>query len=299
MKYIALFLFLFCLAVTAGAQETYYSIFSYDHFIPDVRINDRSVSLQTDLYPQWYYTHSASNDMRWVRANDSSLAMFWASQGDTILHILCELSGIEWQEQEFDIRLLRYFPSAGSSSPLILPIGGIMRGQLIEASPIPHIEQFYLIYLLSKRMLDQAVYPRLNFALRIASHPLMRHSPYRRDNLALLLAYATSESIMGIDSTQSALESAFIKNRMPGLEIFKRYFLNKWVLTPDNTLADLISRESYSSPLVIATRPPKRKSNDLALHPVKFIEGLPLKGKLGFYVRITDKGALVVDSIDV
>ncbi len=297
MKFVYTIIVLVCMAVSTGAQETYYSVFTYDHFIPEVEINDKPVSLQRDLYPEWYYSHSVKQDMRWVREHDSSLVAFWNNKGDTLLHVLCELSGIEWQEQTLQIYLLRYFPSPGSSSPFMFPVGGIKKGVLIESVPVQNVQEFYFVYLLAKRMLDQSVYLPRHLALQIASHPLMRHSPYRRDNLALLLAYSTFESVVGIDSAKNALNSAFIKRHMPGLLIFKRYFLNKWVLTPDNTLRDWVAQVSYSSPLVQATRPP-RPVKKTSTKPIQFIEGVPLKGKLGFSVHINDNGFLVVDSID-
>ncbi|MCK4858004.1 MAG: hypothetical protein KAT58_08555, partial [candidate division Zixibacteria bacterium] len=95
MKKLGLFLIaaVCCLSVVV-AQEAYYSIFSYTHFIPKVSINDRSVSLQAGLYPKYYETRSAARDIRWVARNDSQFVAFWSEKGDTILHILTELAGI-------------------------------------------------------------------------------------------------------------------------------------------------------------------------------------------------------------
>lgn len=281
------------------AQETYYSIFNYTHFIPKVGINDRSVSLQASLYPEFYKSRSAARDMSWVAQNDSQIVAFCAEKGDTILHILTELSGIAWYEKEFDIYLVRYFPTIGSADPLIIPIGGLKTGPLIEAAPSGNHLVLNLIFQLAKRMLAQTVQPEDSVFLRIADHPLMRPGPYRRDNLALLLAIATCQNIIGLDSTYDAYHSAFWVQHTPGRWIFEEHLLNKWVLTPNRTLADWITREPYGSKLVSVTRPPRAPKRPTGAKERVFIEGLPLRGQLGFSVKIDEANYLVVDTIDV
>jgi len=300
MKKVFLLLILAVCCIPASmAQDTYYSIFSYTYPIPQVSINDRSVSLQAGLYPKFYKTHSAARDMRWVARNDSQLVAFWSEKGDTILHILTELSGIEWYETEFDIYLVRYFPTLGSADPLIIPIGGLKSGSLIEAAPSNNCMILNLVFQLSKRMLSQTVQPENSVYLGIADHPLMRPGPYRQDNLAMLLAIATSQNIIGLDSTRDAYHSAFWVAHSPGRRIFEEYFLNKWVLTPDRPLADWVAAEPYVSRLVSITRPPRPPRKPTSDKRKAFIEGLPLKGQLGFSVKIDETNYLVVDSIDI
>ncbi len=281
------------------AQETYYSIFSYTHFIPKVGINDRSVSLQANLYPEFYKSRSAARDMKWVAENDSLIKAFWEEKRDTVLHILTELSGIKWYERKFDIYLVRYFPTIGSADPLIIPVGGLKNGPLIEAAPSGNRIILNMVFQLAKRMLAQTVQPEDSIHLTIADHPLMRPGPYRHDNLAMLLAVATCQNIIGLDSTYDAYHSAFWDNQFPGRQIFERYFLNKWVLTPDHTLADWISEEPYRSKLVSITRPPRMPKRPVDGQNRIFVEGLPLKGQLGFSVKIDETNYLVVDTIDV
>lgn len=285
------------LAAPALAQQTYYSIFSYDNVIPEVVINENSVALQADLYPEWYHSNSPVLDLRWVREHDSSLLAFWHSQGDTILHILTELAGIEWREPRLEIRLLRYFPSPGTSDPLIITMGGMKKGELTEAAPTGKVQQFNLVFRLAGRMLDQTSSADDSIFMGIAHHPLMRHSPYRRDNLAMLLAYETCRSVIGLDSTEAALASACWQRYAVGSEILKRHFLNHWILTPDQPLAYWLAREPYGSHLVAITRPP-RPERRTTTEGVKFIEGLPLTGRLGFSVSIDENGYLMVDTID-
>lgn len=288
-----------CCIPAVVAQEAYYSIFSYTHFIPKISINDRCVSLQSGLYPKFYEARSAARDMRWVARNDSSLTAFWSEKGDTVLHILTELSGIWWCEKEFDIYLVRYFPTIGSGDPLIIPFGGLKESSLIEAAPSGNRMVLDLIFQLAKRMLDQTVQPEDSIHLRIADHPLMQPGPNRRDNLAMLLAIATCRNIIGLDSTDDAYHSAFWVAHTPGRQILEDYLLNKWVLTPDRTLADWIATEPYGSKLVSTIRPPRTAKRPDAGQNRAFVEGLPLKGQLGFSIKIDEDNYLVVDTIDV
>lgn len=283
---------------SAYPQETYYSIFSYDHFTPQVRINDRTASLQASLLPDMYAGRSTARDMRWLTANDSNLVAFWTEKGDTVLHILCELSGIEWNEASFDIYTVRYGPSLGSANPLIIPVGGIARGSLLTAVPTDNRLVLNLVFQLAGRMLDQTVQPEDSIFYPMAAHPLMQPGPYRRDNLAMLLALATCQNMVGYDSTKAAFESAFWQQNVPGIHVFREHFQNGWVLTPEHTLADQVLAEPLGSRLVLATRPPRRPRTTGSAKPRMFVEGLPLKGKLGFAVKHNGSGQLQVSQID-
>lgn len=286
------------LTTAALAQNTFYTIFSFDSYVPQVSINDRSVSLQASLYPKIYRERPAASDIRWVTEHDSALVSFWETKGDSALHILTELSGIEWYESEFDLYLVRYYPSIGSSDPLILPIGGIERGPLVEAAADGNRLTLNLIYQLSRRILSQVEKLKDPPYIALADHPLMRPSPYRRDIMAMLLAVATCQNLIGMDSTEGAYRSEFWKRQMPGRTIFESYLLNKWILTPDHTLADWILSEPRRSQLVTVTRPPRKQAPTVRA-AVSFVEGLPMKGELGFSVRIDQSNRLFVEKIDV
>lgn len=291
---------LFVLLLVAGmvpAQSIVYSGYSYNHFIPRVAINDRSTTLQESLAPNLYKDRSARRDMQWVARNDSMIVEFWNEMGDTTLHILCELSGIEWRESEFDIYLVRYYPSLGSSDPLILPIGGFGVGDKIEAAPSDNALKLGLVFQLSRRMLAQSIQPENAVYLNIAYHPLMRPGPYRLDNMAMLLALATSQSVLGFDATHDAWSSAFWKHHTPGQKILQDYLLNEWILTPTQPLSEWIAAEPYGSQLVTMTRPPKKELTS-SLTPRLFVEGLPSAGRLGFSATLDESGYLVVQQID-
>lgn len=287
------------LSTGALSQQTYYTLFKYRSFIPVVSINDRSVPLQTAVYPDLYKTRSAEVDMKWVTESDSIARVFWKQKGDTVLHILTELAGIEWREAEFDIYLVRHFPTVGSPDPAIIPIGGIgPRGVLEE---IPKDNRFILniVYQLARRLLAQAERSAEPTAVGLTQHPLMRPTPLRRDNLAMLLALVCCQNMLGYDKANEAFESDFWDRHFPSKFIFKNYLMNKWVITPEKTLAGKILAEPKNSDLVEATRPPRPirpPSGDG--QPITQISGISPTGKLGFTVRYETGNALVVDSID-
>ena len=287
------------LIASASAQDTFYSIFGFNGFTPKVGLNDRSSALQISLFPKLYRTRSTRTDIRWLADNDSLLTTFWRDKGDSVLHILRELSGIEWYESEFDIYLVRYYPTLGSSDPAVVPLGGMGDGTSFEAAPDGNRLVLNLIFQLSRRILAQAVQPEDSVVLGIAYHPLMQPGPYRQDNLAMLLAITTAQSVIGYDSTMDAWTSAFWKHHTPGRKILEEHLLNQWILSPDRPLADWIAAESYSSQLVRLTRPPKPVRPGFGAKRQTYVEGLPFKGELGFSVKFDESDRMVVNQIDV
>jgi hypothetical protein len=285
-------------ATSVAAQQTYYSIYAYDGFIPKLVISERPAELQASLFPEHYQSASASADMKWVSENNSAIMEFLTTRADTILHVLRELSGIEWEETNLELFLVRYYPTLGSSDPLILPVGGMRSLGLIEATPSGNSLLLNLFYQLSRRMLAQATKPQSPFYLAVGSHPLMKPGPYRFDNLAMLLAVSAAQSMLGIDSTSEAYNSAFWKSHFRGRGILNSYLISKWVPTPTHTLAYLISAEPYDSPLVKATRPPRLTGNTNQTAIQASVEGLPMKGQLGLSIRYDDAGRMKIDQLD-
>jgi len=285
----------------AGAQE--YD-FNYDDSVPArtapvaVKINQSAVSFQASLYPEYYKTNSAISDLRWVRQNDSVVMAFWENFGDSILLTLSELSGLDWGEPSFEMILLRYYPSVGNADPLVVPLGGMRRGILTEACPYGNRQELNIIYQLAHRMLGQAEKSGDPFYRSMAAHPLMQPGPFRRDNLAMLLALVTAQRIIGLDSTYDAYHSAFWKQRHPGREVFEQYLLSEWILSPDHPLARWVVEEPYTSKLVSSTRPRRRQVATADTRKRVYIEGLPIKGQLGFSVKVNEANRLVVDKID-
>jgi hypothetical protein len=264
--------------------------------MPKVEIIDNAVGLQASLYPEWYRTHSVGSDMRWLHDSDTALTNFWNTNGTLILATLSEYSGIRWVEREFDIYLVRYYYTSGDGDPAILPLGGIRRGHLATAMPTGAHQQFNLIFQLARRMLGQLDRTAEAGRHPAAAHPLMQPGPYRRDNLAMLLALVISQQVLGIDSTYLAYQSGFWKNNHPGREIFEQYLLKDWILTPERPLVTWVNAEPYGSVLVQATRPPRRRPT--ATVERAYLEGLPTKGELGFSTRIDSRGRLLIEKID-
>ena len=291
-------IFILMLTVSGTAQNTNYSVFSYSYFIPKVSIENNTASLQQSIYPQLYKNRSVNEDIQWVKENDSLLSDYWNVHGDTILHILTEFSGIEWIEPQFDIYAVRYFPTTGSAQPLIIPLGGINDNVKIEAVPDFDKQRLLLIYQLSKRMLKQAYEPQTTNLYTITNHPLMQETPYRFDNLAMLLALNTAYTVLGVDTTADVYNSRFWKNKFPGRKIFEEYFENSWILSPEKPLVEWIAEEPSFSKLVSATRPP-RIINQNDNQEKMYVEDLPLKGMFGFTVEHNSAYQLVVTKIDM
>ena len=265
--------------------------------LPVVVMNDRSVTLQQSLYPEYYRSHSARADMRWVQRRDSALVEFWNTHADSILTLLVRYGGIPWVETAFDIYLVRWYPSVGEAEPLIIPLGGMKHGALTEAAPSGSRLQFNIIFQLARRLLAQTVRPEEGIYLTIADHPLMQPGPRRRDNLALLLAVVTAQHILGLDSTIAAYQSAFWERHLPGKPLFDKYLLGQWILSEDRTLADWIAAEPPGSEFVRVSRPPRRRRVTTGPPPA-FIEGIPPRGQFGFTTRLNRQNRLVVSAID-
>lgn len=280
------------------SQQTSYTLFKYDSYIPHVEINDRSASLQAAVYPDLYKSRAAEKDMDWVQNSDSALIALWQQKGDTILHILTELSGIDWREAEFEIYLVRHFPTVGSPDPLVIPIGGIGFKGLLEAVPMDDRLTLNLVYQLSRRMLTQVERANDPVSFALLRHPLMRPTAFRRDNMAMLLALVTCQNVLGYEAANKAFESEFWDRHFLPKQAFRKYLMNNWVLSPEKTLADKIVAEPRNSDLIAATRPPRPPRPNTDGQLITQIAGISPTGKLGFSIRYESGNALVIDTID-
>ncbi|HWR83724.1 MAG TPA: hypothetical protein VN285_10500 [Candidatus Deferrimicrobium sp.] len=285
-------------ATVLSAQALERSDSTQSTHISIVRIDDRSASLQVSLYPDFYKTHSVSDDIDWVTQHSGDLTVFWAEQGTRILQNLSELSGIEWAERGFTMYLVKYFPSVGCSDPLIVPLGGIMTGSLIEAAPTGNSLLFDAVFLLAQRMLAQATPEHDARHAAIAGHPLAEPGPLRRDNMAMLLTISVCSEILGRETTMNVFQSAFWRTHAPGHQILTEHLLDKWVLTPEHTLADYLADESSESPLVLLTRQPERTETARSVQLAIPVSGVPLKGKLGIAVRAASNDGFEVETLD-
>lgn len=266
--------------------------------LPDVKLRTDAVSFQESVYPDWYRTNSAVDDIRWVKRNDSLLQAVWQSQGDSILVKISQLAGINWVEKSFPIYLLKYYPSAGEADPLVIPIGGQLRGVAVEAPPSGSAMIFNLIYWLSQRMLVQTEVAGTDAPSSVINHPLMDAGDFRRDNLAMLLTLAVAPSFIGAEATLATYNSPFWKARTPGRQIFEDQIQKKWILTLQRPLAQWLKDEPYDSPLVDLTRAPQLTADSDTDQPVTAIAGLPVKGTLGFTVKSSASAKYEIDKLD-
>ena len=266
--------------------------------IPRVSLRTKAVSFQQSIYPEWYRTNSANADIRWVARNDSLLQAVWQSQGDSILTKLSQLAGINWVETSFPIYLVRYYPSAGEADPLVISVGGELRGIAIEAPPTGPAMIFNLIYHLSLRLLSQTEVSGTDAPSTVTNHPLMDPGDFRRDNLAMLLALAVAPSFIGAEATLATYNSPFWKARAPGRQIFEEQIQRKWILSIARPLAQWLKDEPYDSPLVDMTRAPQISPDDNSDQAVASVAGLPAKGTLGFTVKSGASGRYEIDKLD-
>jgi hypothetical protein len=266
--------------------------------IPRVLIDSRAAAFQASLYPDYYTARPVLSDQSWVTQNDSVFTTFWREKGDSILVTLASLSGIDWVDDAIGLYLVRYYPSVGGSDPMVIPLGGIRQGALIEAAPLGCRMQLNIIYQFARRLLGEAGRSDNPDLWPVAGHPLMHPGAYGQDNLAMLLTLATAQRVIGADSTEAAYRSAFWTRRTPGRELFEKYLLSKWMLSETRPLAEWIREESPESELVNLTLTAQGASQVIPGRKPVYVEGLPLKGQFGFSVRTDERGQFAVDLID-
>lgn len=264
-----------------------------------ITFDSHPVTLQESLYPSLYAASLVTDDLNWVDKNDSALVDFAQRSADSIFMALSAFSGIAWRDSSVEILLVRYYPSPGTADPMILPLGGIRVGALSEAIPTGAVQKLQLIYLLAHRILLQGLNPNAPTLPLLSNHPLMDPTPFRRDNLAFLLALAVSNRVLGPDSTKAAYQSPFWKRHFPGQEIFSQYLYRQWTLTNDRPLTRWLAEEVADSKLVEMTDVTIDQSSPTGVSNRRpAIEGVSSSGRLGFSVRIGSGGLMTVDKID-
>ncbi len=285
------------LAAGVAAQEPGTATPPEPRSIPSVHINEHSVSLQQSIFPEYYRTHSAIDDIAWVTSSNREIETFIRDSADSLLHLLSTLSGLSWRERELGLYFVRYLPSTGSSDPLLLPVGGIRQGGLVEAMPSGAALKLNLIYYLADRMLSQSAGDTV-IDTTITNHPLMQYLPYRRELLTLLLAVETGRQLLGSDSTRAAYESPFWIRHVSGRRIFEEYFLTKWSLSSERPLSHWLAEQPIDSDFVNLTGVVEFTVDEPSKVSRQYIEGLPLKGQFGFSVKLNSGNNLVVERID-
>ncbi len=265
--------------------------------LPDVEMvidnYDYMISLFPDDYPN---RRKAIRACSTITAEAESLKVFWDEQGNAVLYYLSYYAGIDWIEPEFKIHIVKYYPDYACHNPITIPLTGRKTGGRIIALPQGLSHYITLFQQLSKRLLEQTALPG-STPYYVAGHPLMEKTKRRFDNLANLLALRTIADFTDIDTVLSIFKSAHWKKREPGQEVLFNYFMDKWNLSGDTTLAYLIASEPYSSKLVALTRPPvkrKRRASGWGNHQLQ----PPPGGILGLSVARDRSGFFKVVDID-
>ena len=284
-------------AAVVSAQDTAAPVSPERPLVPEVTINSHAVPIQQSIFPEYYRVHSVTDDIAWVTAGSREITTFFQEHADSLLRLLTTLSGIPWQEKQLELYLVRYLPSFGSSDPLILPVGGIRQGALVEAMPAGAPLKFNLMYHLADRMLSQSS-RSATADTAITNHILMQYLPYRRELLTLLLTIETSRRLLGNDSTRAAYESPFWIRHINGRRIFEDYLLSKWSLSPEKPLVRWLVEQPVDSEFVALTGQIEVTTDENRKPHRQYIEGLPLKGQFGFSVKLNGANNLVVEKID-
>ena len=264
--------------------------------LPLVTFDSRNVELQTTLYPTYYRTEAATEDIRWVQAHTTEIDSFWLRSADSVLRTLELLAGVPWSGDDLEIVLLRYYPTIGNTEPMILPIGGLRVGSLTEAIPTGLPTKLNLIYLLANRLLLDAGRRSLDASFGLAKHPLAQSGPYFRDLLAFHLAYSAAKVLLGLDSAKAAYDDPFWQRNLPCRGLYEQYIQANWQLSEEKPLVSWLAKEPYDSRLLQAISPLVDMTDTEVRRQT--VEGLPSKGILGFSVRINDNNQLVVEKLD-
>lgn len=257
--------------------------------------------LQQSLYPESYQTADVRDDIAWVRQSDSSLRAFWQTSGNSVLALLADFSGFEWRSNSIDCYLLRYYPSIGESDPMMLPLGGVRTGVLIEAAPSRAALDLNLIYQLARRLLADAANSMLEQSISpyVLRHPLLESSPYRRDLMALHLAMAVAENVMGKPFAQAAYDTPEWERFVPSRLIRTTYLQKNWPLSLSKPLSTYLMDESYESELVRVTRTTSSDAvaGDGAERDEVSPSGVPPSGKFGMAIR-QEGSKLLIAALD-
>lgn len=284
-----------------GLEEDFYT--ESEEFrrtdLPEVSFRNANQFLMRAFYPEYYDSErKIRRDIRWVSRNDSLINETWDIYGDTVLALIKNLSGIEWEEKEIDIRLLKYLRRDILYDPPAIPLEGIKMENYIEAAPTGLHQLLNIIRILAGRNLLQIELPGYS-GTYLSNHPLLEKTAYRFDVIVMNLAVSCAKYIMEEDSLEEILSSQQWKRHNPGHQVFENHFQYNWLLLPEQPLITYLADEPFNSALVELTRPPRiagsQKTDTGDNEPVRLSAG---GGRLGFSVIRTEKGYLEVVDID-
>lgn len=257
--------------------------------VPTIEVVTSTADIQSAIYPRYYLTHDPEVDIQWVKENSPPVQAFVALHSAEVLSRLSILSGFSWPEEDIELDLVRYFPTPGSSLPLILPLGAIRYADAMVNAPVGEEQTVNLIFQLAKRLLTSGA-PE-----DVADHPLLKKDPYYLDNLAMLLTKNVATEILGNSLVDTTLNAPFWREFWKGRPIYERYLEGEWQISAMRPLLTYLRTEPYDSDLSRAARmasKPTTPSN----RPIP--QGITPKGRLG--LALLDEGGrqLTVSTID-
>jgi hypothetical protein len=290
MRSLTVMLIVSCVAVMAFAQNQPSAVGQVPHMSLTV-----SAPLQESIYPEIYSRESSSRDMAWVRKNDSLIESFVAQFGDSVMTSITKLTGFLLPSANVRVHLVRYYPSTGSSYPVIIPIGGVRSSERIVALPTGNGQIFNLLYQISRWAVAEAAGDS-RVKGSIVDHPLMRPGAWQSDNLSMLLALTLGEQFLGVDSTNAQWVSPFWRRQFVSWDACNIYLRGVWKLSAEKPLLRWLDDEPWDSDLVKSFAPPRVEVQD----PTGTIadRDIPGEGILGIMLKSEEKNVYLIDKID-
>ena len=267
--------------------------------LPETEFKHFNLELMRTFYPLYYRNeYKIQSDARYVVRQDSAFIALWDSVGNAVMKTIADYSGVEWVEDNIDIHPVRYLPSMGLYSPMVMPWEGIKTRDYTEAAPTGMRRFLNLIRLFCGRNLKQINYPECSWYY-LNDHPLLQQSAYRFDNITMTLTLTVAPYFIHPDTLNTIVSSDSWQRSFDGWTVFDDYFRNNWNISTDSVLAQFLSDESYNSPLVELSRPPRqvRVEQETASQKDRIKMGAG-KGRLGFSVFKTERGLFEVVDVD-
>jgi hypothetical protein len=267
--------------------------------MPSTDIIADNLEYMRAFYPLFYDNeYQIRRDIRFINRNDSEFVALWDSVGNSVLHTIKTLSGIEWVEKNVDLHFVKYLPSAGLYDPLVMPWEGIKTRDYIEAAPTGLYRFLNLIRLLSGRNIKQ-VFDKGNRYYYLSGHPLLQESAYRFDLMTVSVSLAVAEHFIPPDSIDVITSSGSWRRHNPSWRIYESYIEDFWNISFDSSLTHYLEIEWENSPLVELTQPPRptgpKTGPDQTAETIRLQAG---GGRLGFSVMKTSSGLLEVVDVD-
>jgi hypothetical protein len=254
-----------------------------------------SSTLQESTYPEIYNRESSSPDMAWVRKNDSLLESFAAQYGDSLMTSITRLTGFLLPPADVRVHLVRYYPSAGSGNPLIVPLGGVRSSERIVAMPSGNGQIFNLLYQISRWAVAEAAGDS-RVKGSIVDHPLMRPGAWQSDNLSMLLALKLGEQFIGLDSTNAQWVSPFWRRQFVSWDACNIYLRGVWKLSAEKPLLRWLDDEPWDSDLVKSFAPPRLEIAEGATAAVD--RAMPGDGLLGIVLKSEERNVYLIEKVD-